>query len=489
MKGKSVFSSRIILMLFFFSVFASANLRSAGASDKTLLTDSVRILELEEFIRLAVSKDTRFEEILIDELQLKYREDILLPPGDIVLGARADHQFLLIQDQDAPDVTFSLSKLFPKLGTEVAAEYSTAPAFVSRPEDFSREFDRTSSFSALLTQPIAENAFGYVTRLRDRIIGVENEVLTYQIVEAYEDYMAVLLTLYLDWYEAYENFRVAENSYRENLKLLANMEERKQNNIALPIDVNKIRLQVLSREETLMNSRVRYLNQRNLVATAIRDAGEKELVPVIPKLYDELRPDFAEDYGNFRETSRTFRILHLLETASDLEVKRNANELLPSINLRTGLTSDWSGTGVHKEESLYFAGVSLEWPIRDEVELAQYRTSRINRDRTRLTTENAYYRLHSDIKNLYEQIERERKLVEIAEERIRLSEAVFADESENYTYGKVTINDYIDAFNALDSNRFNRVFHVVLQKKLIVEAMRLLDRLVAKEAIDHNWSY
>jgi hypothetical protein len=225
-----------------------------------VISPSDKSLEFDEFIRLAVAHDTVFEDILINELAIKYRKDLFLPAGDIILGIRSDYQFLLIQDQNAPDMTVSLDKLFPKLGTEVSVEYSSGPDFKTKPQDFSREFDRSSSFSALVSQPIAENAFGYVTRLRDQIIGLENEVLTYQIVEAYEDYMAFLLNLYLDWYESYENFRVAESSYKENLKLLNNMLERRKSNIALPIDVNKIQLQVLAREETLMNSRIRYLN-------------------------------------------------------------------------------------------------------------------------------------------------------------------------------------------------------------------------------------
>ncbi len=119
---------------------------------------------------------------------------------------------------------------------------------------------------------------------------------------------------------------------------------------------------------------------------------------------------------------------------------------------------------------------------------ADYETSRIRQDQTRVQTENTYYRLYANILNLYEQIERERKLVEIADERIKLAESVFKDEAENYSYGKATINEYINAFSALDANRFNRVFHVVLQKKLMVEAMRLLDRLITKEEISHPWS-
>lgn len=39
------------------------------------------------------------------------------------------------------------------------------------------------------------------------------------------------------------------NSYNENLKLLENVKQREKSSIALPIDVNKINLQVLEKKK------------------------------------------------------------------------------------------------------------------------------------------------------------------------------------------------------------------------------------------------
>jgi len=49
------------------------------------------------------------------------------------------------------------------------------------------------------------------------------------------------------------------------------------------------------------------------------------------------------------------------------------------------------------------------------------------------------------------------RLVEVATEKIELAEAILKDEEENYSFGKVTLNDYISAVNTLDTQRFNRV--------------------------------
>jgi len=65
-----------------------------------------------------------------------------------------------------------------------------------------------------------------------------------------------------------------------------------------------------------------------------------------------------------------------------------------------------------------------------------------------------------------------------------LAEAILEDERENYSFGRVTLNDYIQAVNNLDSNRFNKVLHESLYRKLKVEWLRLTDRLVQPKDID-----
>ena len=67
---------------------------------------------------------------------------------------------------------------------------------------------------------------------------------------------------------------------------------------------------------------------------------------------------------------------------------------------------------------------------------------------------NKYNDLHTSLKNIYLQIRREQKLITISQKKIKLAESVLKDEAENYSFGKVTLNDYIDAVNLVDANRF-----------------------------------
>ena len=71
----------------------------------------------------------------------------------------------------------------------------------------------------------------------------------------------------------------------------------------------------------------------------------------------------------------------------------------------------------------------------------------------------------------------------IAKEKIGLAKSILEDETENYSFGKVSLNDYIDAVNVLDSNRFNEILHDVQYKKYIVEWLRITDRLVSRNDV------
>ena len=100
--------------------------------------------------------------------------------------------------------------LFPYTGTSVSFEYVTTPSYALS--------DNVSDLTFTVTQPVGQNAFGAATRLLDEIVDVEVEVVRFQIVEAYEDYLALLMSRYLDWYAAYENLNIARSSYQEKFK-------------------------------------------------------------------------------------------------------------------------------------------------------------------------------------------------------------------------------------------------------------------------------
>ncbi len=434
-----------------------------------------KVLTVEEFIRSAAQNDPYFEQILIDHLKLKYHKDSNLPARDIIASVKGQYDFLLSQDREDPEVTFGLDKLFPFTGTDVSVAYKNTPSLSA---------DKSSSeLTFLISQPIAENAFGRGTRVKDEILGAEMDVIRYQVVEAYEDYLASLIDIYCDWYAAYENVLIGRASYDQNKKLLDNILERQRQKIALPIDVNKVRLLVINKDEDLIALEEDFNRLTNLIRKSVGAKGDRDFVPVDPSNHRPIDVDFEGDYRTFTESSRTYAILDLLENKSSLQVEEYADDLLPSTNFLLGYKVSGEEWPIRDENNMAYAGISIEWPFSDQVDRAEYETGRIDLRQQRVSNRNKYLQLYADLRNLDLAIGREQELIRLADDKIRLAEEVLTDEAENYSLGKVTLNDYIDAVNRLDTNKFNRITHLVRLKKLRTEWLRMTDRLVSEKVL------
>lgn len=435
----------------------------------------IKRLNVDDFIRLAAARDTEFETILIDELIVNYQKDLRLPPDDLILSVKQQYEVFIDQDRDAPDTTISLSRLFPDSGTEVSLAYNVGASIASA--------EKASKLSFNVSQPIARNAFGRSTKLLDKIVGLEMDVARHQIVEAYEDYLAAITAVYYNWYEDYENLHIGQSSYTENLKLLDNIRKRQAQNIALPIDVNKVELQVLAKKENVFELEEKLKTSLHVIQAIIRHEGNEQLVPVEPVAPVSLTESFDQLFDLFSKNSRTFQILKKLEEKSSLQVARDADDLFPSINLIAGYELQGEDYNMENSDDVLFAGVEFKYPFGNQVEKAEHEVSKVLVDKSKLETQNTYYRLYAQLIGLYLQIDRESKLIKIADEKIALARAIVKDETENYSFGKVTLNDYIQAVNVLDSNRFNKVFHESLHKKLLIEWLRLMDQLVSRKDI------
>lgn len=459
-----LFKRYVLLVVFLFAGILTVS------GDTQVDEITKRVLPMEEFLVSALANDTVFEEILIDELKLQYQKDLRIPARDLIAAVKMQHNAYLSTNRNEPDAEVSLSKLFPYTGTEISAAYDNTTRFSGG--------DSASEFTAQISQPIGQNAFGKSTRLLDKIVGLEVEVARHQIVEAYEDYLASTMVVYYNWFESSENLSIAQSSYTENLKLLDSMNERQKQHIARAVDVNKISLQVLAKKEQLVAAQQEYNDAENFIKKAIRYEGNDALIPVSPLLFSDVAISFEKDYERFRQDSRTYQVLDLLEKKSGVKVEREADDLLPSINVLFGYTVQGEDFEIRNEEELVFAGVSLEWPFPDQVDRAEHNIALIDKNKQALLNLNTHYRLYTAIKNLTHQIQREQALVQIASEKIDFARSVVKDESENYSFGKISLNDYIVAVNVMDNNRFTKVSHDMQLRRLMVEWLRITDQLV-----------
>lgn len=435
---------------------------------------SPNIISLKEFIELATSNDPTFESLLIQNLPLQYRRTLLMPDRDIMMDVKFEQYFFLDQNKNDQAASISLSKLFPEQGAEVSLAYRKQ-ASVTSAED--------SSLQLLISLPIAKNAFGKSNRLLDQIIGIENDISRYQIIEAYEDYLASLTAAYYNWFSAYENLRLSKLSYQSNQKLMDDMLDRQKQKIARDVDVNKMKLLLLEKQENVIILQEVFDNYANLIYKATHISIDQAIVPEKPNSPIN-NVDFDKDYHEFVSNSRTYKALRALEDQGTLEVKRNADDLLPSTNLLLGYQVEGEDWEVRRRDDEFMAGISLQWPIGRRINKAKKAVVEIEYKKTVLSNQNKYEELRLNLKNIYLQILKEKNLIDTASKKTKLAQSILKDEAENYSFGKVTLNDYIVAVNRVDISLFNETEHQVTLNKLLIEWLRLTDRLVDKRILD-----
>ena len=82
------------------------------------------------------------------------------------------------------------------------------------------------------------------------------------------------------------------------------------------------------------------------------------------------------------------------------------------------------------------------------------------------------------IQNLYLALTTQKELVDTAAQKRQLAANILKSESENYAYGKIDLNDYIQAVNRYDSTRFDEINEKITYQQLSVEWKRITDSLV-----------
>jgi len=339
-------------------------------------------LSLDEYIKLATERNRNFERILLDELPLHYQRVLDLPAEDFMLAVKSEYNLRLGSSVNHTDTELALEKLFPATGTRISTGYTSGYNSSDRSE--------TSSFTLAVVQPVARNAFGHANRLLGSISSTATDIARYQVAEAYEDYLAGVIGIYYDWYAAYRNLETARAAYEETGKLLDNIREKERYHIALPLDVNKIRIQALGRRETVLEMQNKYMALSDLVAEAIRDEGNAPYLPVAPDGRNALKTpsSLQAELATFRHSSRTASILALLEQKAGLSEAESARKLLPSINLRAGFSSTGDGHLLNDAHEELFAGAEMLWPLPGTQEKAEHEIARIRSLQTGVDNEN-----------------------------------------------------------------------------------------------------
>ena len=425
-------------------------------------------LDAAAFLEKAVAHDPRFKALLAQRLDFQYREALRLPAGDWILGVAADY----VADLGDPPVdpsasaAVSLSKLLVPSGTTLRLSASG--------DNLNQDLSNRA-WTASISQDLAQNAFGRAARLDSKIAGLDVALAEHQLVEAWEDYLASLASLYVRWYLSWESLQTAENAAADAEKLLGNIRERRRRNVALRVDVDKVRLQVLDKQDRLLQLRHQWEAQAREIGRVTGMEDPLAFAPVNPQ--GNWKWDAAW-VDAFEKDSRTVR---LLETAAGLDtaqLRRIKDDLLPS--LKAGVAYGGSQTGGADPAGDVTAFLNLDIPLGHQKERARAGQAEVSLQRRQAANQDSLGRAMVSLRNLAAEIALEDRRIELTLEKISLSERILKDENENYSYGRATLNDLIRFVQGLEDDRFALVQRQAARTVLVLEALRLSDRLVQR---------
>lgn len=464
------------------------------------------ILVMSSFIKKAAENDPYFKEILFSRLYLKYNKALNLPVSDIILGITSQYNLIIRKTSNSlfssennidnslesalilselekrserivfsggSEGNISLSKLFPSTGTEFSMNYSVNRLFLS-----SGPFNR-SSFSIQISQNIARNAFGRITRKQSHIIGIETELARYQAIEAYEEYLASLMALYLDWYSTYENIKAAQSISDYAKSLHALVKRKRRYRIALAEDVYKIHLQELTAKETLVTLKDKY---RSLLNDISETAGlkDKSIIPKNPRIENIDEFFTEEEIAKRINNSRTLKMLNLLNKKGILTTQIAKHNLLPSASFFTGYAMLGRNYTIESPDRKVYAGLSLELSFGKQKEKAAYAVAQLDLKNEKIKKENSLLLFRKNLFKLYSELQREKELIDLFSTKLDLAKKILKAERQNYNIGKATLNELITAQNNVVSNQYDNIYHKIYYQKLLLEWRRLTDTLIQK---------
>ena len=291
--------------------------------------------------------------------------------------------------------------------------------------------------------------------------------------------MASLNTLYYDWIQDYTSWLIAKSAYEKTLDVQKNIQSRVKNNIAKAIDQHKIDIQVLDKRETLIEREAQFNATTFQIKTAIRADESSSFVPITTFDLMSIGSDKSALLSTFVSSSRTYRTLSLIESETKLDVDRLGDLLLPSISLSAGYSLESDQSSLKDPENTVFGGVTLSLPFGQKQEKADVEIAKIEAQQATLSSKNTHFRLMSQLEQVWIGIKAQESVVKLAEKKASLAQLILKDETENYTFGRVTLNDYIQAVNRVDSTQFSLVQARISLQKRYIEWKRLTDNLIS----------
>ncbi|MCB0422169.1 MAG: TolC family protein [Bdellovibrionales bacterium] len=445
---------------FFFSIFISLFFcKSLNASELTL----------SQFLKRAQTHDPEYQILAKEKEKIVTTIDEGLPNSGVTLAVDAEKGLGdPAQSGGSSILTGSLSKDIVTTGTSLKVSHTDT----SRPD---RDEDVTE---VRIEQDLFKNLLGRDTRLKKVALQETSKALYLELDEKTEDYLQKVISVYLDFKKAQLDTQLAESALKATIRLENNIRARFRRSVATKTDIDKAHLQVLLRQEELIEKKrtlSTYIEDiRKVTQLAETNLNASTTDSTLQKIYQKFNSHKFET-----EQARLYLAYEIRESVAEKEALLADRELHPELNLIAGYDIDQSrrfSSTVSRSEAIL--GLNLQFPISDSVSQALRKKAILERAQAQLDKKLALEKVAQSRNNATQSVLSSEKLTALTEKKVLIAKRVYEDETKRYNFGKLDLDILINLEKNLLNYQYQHQSEKIQYSKAIIEWLNVHDLLL-----------
>ena len=414
------------------------------------------------FVENALINNPTYQLILETEIGRNHSIDLSVAVSDIVSSVLFGTSYDFDSNEQIPDSSIRVSKLFYPSGTHLSVYYQNKRAG----SNFKIE-----SYGAAFSQDLLQNSFGKNNRLNLTNTQLQKQIIELQTLEAVEDYIAQLHQIYYSWAGSFKRMTL-ETEILKNIQVLEKeIQSKFKRRVASQNDVNRIKLQALTQQGVLIEAKTNYKKASQQISKLINDTTN--FTPIVSPI---TTLNFNPPTKN-----RSLNALRLTNVVDRNKEKISSNELFPSISLDTTLFNETRSVNSTTSQSTFItSGVSIELPFPNDSKKIAYKLARSDYRQSKLNSQSSLINYEQDVFDLTEQLTQLSKQYGIEVKKRDLSLDILKQDGKDYRLGSLSLNEYIESLNRSIQSQHMALTRLIQYHKVRIEWLLLTDQLITQ---------
>jgi outer membrane protein TolC len=482
-----MFSHIVLLSVFLMSLIHGAPpVAPSTPSAKTLSADSL-VLSRTLLQELVLKNDPTLISIFMDTTDIAYLPNANLPASDWLLGAQSQTNVSMAGTMGL-NASAQADKEYPQSGHFVQGELGTQTTRTGQ----------SASIQGAYGIDLAKNRNGREYTVLTHRIHLEQQMLRLQTRERIEQLLIEKAQLYLDWVQATLQVQAAQIAVDEANVFLLHIQKKQASYIARKIDVDKAQLQLSQKQVHLEQAKAKQKAQQTALQFSLGVQQPLKLPQKEWRMSESFSPDslyVQQQYiaQNYLDTAQIHRWLETLplhtaallrtqlaKSQADLQVLQES--ALPTLRV-------YAGAGLYtpennwKETPKIFAGVKWQHNLTRTQNQAKQQMARNEVQRTQAQIYNEVVSLLQTLQLLAVEWEGTQQQIAIQKQQIALSESVLQLEHIEYQYGRIGINDLLQAQNRLQEARLAKTNYKITLERIYLRWLHATNELLPNHYI------